>query len=40
MESLVMNTERPEIGELGPVIFEKQAVILQDQLDDAIAKGA
>ena len=40
MEALVMNTEKPETGELGPVIFEKQAAILQDQLDDAVAKGA
>lgn len=40
MEALVMNTEKPETGELGPVIFEKQAAILQEQLDDAVAKGA
>jgi acyl-CoA reductase-like NAD-dependent aldehyde dehydrogenase len=32
----------PDIGagEIGPIIFDKQAAILQDQLADAVAKGA
>ncbi|MFZ4120853.1 MAG: aldehyde dehydrogenase family protein [Caulobacterales bacterium] len=32
----------PEIGmgEIGPIIFDKQAAVLQGQLDDAVAKGA
>ncbi|WP_018996786.1 aldehyde dehydrogenase family protein [Hirschia maritima] len=32
----------PEItqGEIGPIIFDKQATILQDHIDDAVAKGA
>jgi succinate-semialdehyde dehydrogenase / glutarate-semialdehyde dehydrogenase len=31
----------PEIGmgEIGPIIFDKQAAVLQAQLDDAVAKG-
>lgn len=28
------------IGDIGPIIFEKQAAILQDHIDDAVAKGA
>jgi acyl-CoA reductase-like NAD-dependent aldehyde dehydrogenase len=28
------------VGEIGPIIFEKQADILADQLKDAVAKGA
>ncbi|MFM9897729.1 aldehyde dehydrogenase family protein [Sphingorhabdus sp.] len=27
-------------GDIGPFIFEKQAAIVQDQIDDALAKGA
>ncbi|PWE29779.1 aldehyde dehydrogenase [Pararhodobacter marinus] len=38
--ALTMNTEGLQSGELGPVIFRKQARILQAQLDDAVAKGA
>jgi len=40
MQALRMNTDRIDSGELGPVILERQAAILQDQLDDAVAKGA
>lgn len=42
-QALTMNTAQTQpdnMLELGPVIFEKQAVILQNQLDDAVAKGA
>jgi succinate-semialdehyde dehydrogenase / glutarate-semialdehyde dehydrogenase len=28
------------VGEIGPIIFEKQATILQHQIDDARARGA
>ena len=35
-----LNTAAPDSGLLGPIIFEKQARVLQDQLDDAVAKGA
>lgn len=40
MKALVMNTEDIRKGELGPIIFARQADILRGQLDDAIAKGA
>lgn len=40
MKSLSMNTEDIRSGELGPIIFARQADILRGQLDDAIAKGA
>ena len=39
-KALTLNTEGLQSGELGPVIFRKQAAILQAQLDDALAKGA
>jgi succinate-semialdehyde dehydrogenase / glutarate-semialdehyde dehydrogenase len=29
-----------EVGDIGPFIFEKQAAIVQAQIDDALAKGA
>jgi acyl-CoA reductase-like NAD-dependent aldehyde dehydrogenase len=35
-----MNTADIKKGELGPVIFARQAEILRDQLADAVAKGA
>ena len=38
--ALTLNTEGLHSGELGPVIFRRQAQILQAQLDDAVAKGA
>lgn len=40
MGALKMNFENPASGELGPVILDRQAAILQAQLDDALAKGA
>ena len=40
MQKQKMNTDAADSGPLGPVIFHKQAAILQDQLDDAVAKGA
>ncbi|MBN8290634.1 aldehyde dehydrogenase family protein [Rhodobacter sp. NTK016B] len=39
-KALTLNTEGLQSGELGPVIFRKQAQILKAQLDDAVAKGA
>lgn len=39
-KALTLNTEGLQSGELGPVIFRRQAQILQAQLDDAVAKGA
>jgi len=40
MQGLKMNTASIDDGELGPVIFEKQAQVLQNQLNDALKKGA
>ena len=40
VKALRMNTADIREGELGPVIFARQADILRDQLADAIAKGA
>ena len=40
MQALRLNTDDISVGELGPIIFHKQAAILQAQLDDALAKGA
>lgn len=40
MEALKFNDGDIKVGELGPVIFHKQAAILKAQLDDAVAKGA
>lgn len=39
-KALTLNTEALQSGELGPIIFPRQAGILKAQLDDAIAKGA
>jgi len=33
-------TTNPNEGQMGPLIFEKQAQKIQEQIDDAIAKGA
>jgi len=33
-------TTNPNEGQMGPLIFEKQAEKIQEQIDDAIAKGA
>ena len=33
-------TTNPEKGQMGPLIFEKQAEKIQEQIDDAVAKGA
>jgi len=38
--AVTLNTEALQSGELGPIIFRKQADILRAQLDDAVAKGA
>ena len=38
--AVTLNTEALQSGELGPIIFRKQADILKAQLDDAVAKGA
>lgn len=38
--AMTLNTEGLQLGELGPIIFERQAKVLQAQLDDAVAKGA
>ena len=40
VEALTMNTDDIRQGELGPIIFARQADILRDQLADAVAKGA
>ena len=40
MKALQMNMDDIKTGELGPVIFARQAEILRAQLADAIAKGA
>lgn len=40
MKALSMNIEDIRSGELGPIIFARQADILRGQLDDAVAKGA
>ena len=40
MQALTMNTDDIKSGELGPVIFARQAEILREQIADAIAKGA
>jgi acyl-CoA reductase-like NAD-dependent aldehyde dehydrogenase len=39
-KALTLNTDGLQAGELGPIIFEKQAGILRAQLADAVAKGA
>lgn len=38
--ALRLNTDAMQSGDLGPIIFERQAGVLQAQLDDALAKGA
>lgn len=40
MKALRLNTDDIRKGELGPVIFRKQADVLRAQLEDAKAKGA
>lgn len=40
MKALRMNTDDIEKGELGPVIFARQAEILREQIADAVARGA
>jgi succinate-semialdehyde dehydrogenase/glutarate-semialdehyde dehydrogenase len=40
MEALRMNVDDIRQGELGPIIFARQAEILRAQLADALAKGA
>jgi len=39
-KSVQLNTPDIHTGHIGPIIFEKQADILKDQLDDAVTKGA
>ena len=36
----VTMTTNPDEGQMGPLIFEKQAKKIQEQIDDAVAKGA
>jgi acyl-CoA reductase-like NAD-dependent aldehyde dehydrogenase len=38
--SVRLNAEDIGVGDIGPFIFERQAAIVQGQIDDAIAKGA
>jgi succinate-semialdehyde dehydrogenase/glutarate-semialdehyde dehydrogenase len=38
--AMTLNTDGLQSGELGPIIFRKQADILKGQLGDAVAKGA
>ena len=40
MQALKMNMDDIEKGELGPIIFARQAEILRAQIEDAVAKGA
>ena len=40
MQAIKMNTDDIKCGELGPIIFARQAEILHEQLADAVAKGA
>ncbi len=40
VESLRLSFDDPEQGDIGPVISEKQAAILQAHIGDAVAKGA
>jgi acyl-CoA reductase-like NAD-dependent aldehyde dehydrogenase len=39
-EAVRFNYPDIDVGDIGPFIFGKQAQIVQDQLDDAVAKGA
>lgn len=39
-KGVTLNIDKLEQGHLGPLIFDKQASIIQDHLDDAVAKGA
>jgi succinate-semialdehyde dehydrogenase / glutarate-semialdehyde dehydrogenase len=39
-EAVEMNIADIKTGEVGPIIFDRQAQIIQAQLDDAISKGA
>lgn len=40
VRALKLNDQDVRAGEIGPIIFKKQAAILQEQLDDAVRKGA
>ena len=40
MQALTMNMDDIRSGELGPVIFARQAEILREQIADALARGA
>lgn len=40
MRALSLNDTEVTKGEIGPIIFEKQAQVLRDHLADALAKGA
>lgn len=37
---VTLNATSPTSGMIGPIIFEKQAAIIADQLEDAVQKGA
>ena len=37
---VTLNTEAPDKGHIGPLIFEKQLATIQSHIDDAVEKGA
>jgi len=39
-QKITLNTPNPSSGHLGPIIFEKQAAIIEAQINDAVEKGA
>lgn len=39
-KAVEMNIDDIKTGEVGPIIFDRQAQVIQAQLDDAVAKGA
>ena len=38
--NVTLNTEAPDKGHIGPLIFEKQLATIQSHIDDAVEKGA
>ena len=38
--NVTLNTEAPDKGHIGPLIFEKQLATIQSHVDDAVEKGA
>ncbi len=39
-EAVILTAEDPSQGQMGPIIFEQQALKIQDQINDAVSKGA